>query len=973
MWDTAEEWRDLNLTLPDNGVGGVLRSAGRWSPRGAAPLRLIARISVAVGASGLACFVAYRSVPWTIQGKTSATVGYPLYADFNINKVLDGYYLAGFAFPLSAIVCYTLLNRWGPLRSNSLRPRVAPTGAVPRLFAEPSKIGGTYSTLARTAAVGFTLLLLASLAYPLPKSAPVLVLLGGTVGWVAAVRVAVILFRQFAPRFRDAHLNIVGVGAAIVLLEMAASRTTVTIASTHQRVHYNWFPLPVALVGIILLMALVAYWSRHRPLEEIERLLICYVAGPLALFSALTVLPGAFGQFSYLAEGENLAGGWLMLHGSLPWINIIQIHGALDDGLRAIIGFDIFGASRWGAHAGDSMFLVPAYWTATYLFAATVFRRRPAMIVACLVVIVGGISSSWDPRLTLLPLTLVSVAALVRMPSRPRAAMLAGIVALQFVVIPETLFAVPPILLTLFGCDVSEREDTRPRWSDFRRTRWFMLACMCFAAAFCGCLVAAGGFGGTLAYFGNFGIGHAQTSGIPPFPGGASTSSLGLRTLVSVYPPLFSAKLLELWIPAAAIFGTATAAAVAHYRRRRLTVEHWVALCAAGWTLIWFDEPASRPDANHLGYAFAASVPLLIVTAALLLNACEEQFGRFLRLARRAVSEATAWLRCLRQVLEPAHLGRVLAVALVFATPLSLPALAARERTALHVVVENPAPAAVVPGGPSLGYNAGAVSPGFATEVNAVLDRYAGRNGAVFDFSNAPGLFYFLLNRRPGSIVYDINEVESPTMQRHVISDLEQSRPRLVVWEGFGKSAKDEIPNEVRYYLISRFLLSHYRPLETVDKEHFLIADDDPAAPPLAATRALDLSEFSCAWGYAPNFLASPIRPGTLHPVGLRLLTRTGSRSLYELSVPKGFSGTYRGVTITRSAAGGPGSVGLSDVAEPNGTVPYTHEIKWIEAAGSTTTSVEVGSCLQWQGYANTLLLTYEGPGFITAVTLYRG
>ena len=55
-----------------------------------------------------------------------------------------------------------------------------------------------------------------------------------------------------------------------------------------------------------------------------------------------------------------------MLHGYLPWRDLYQIHGVLDDGLKAILGFEVFGFSRWAASAGISMFAPPAYWVAYF-------------------------------------------------------------------------------------------------------------------------------------------------------------------------------------------------------------------------------------------------------------------------------------------------------------------------------------------------------------------------------------------------------------------------------------------------------------------------------------------------------------------------------------------------------------------------------------------------------------------------------
>jgi hypothetical protein len=929
------------------------------------------RFAIAVPIAALCCIALFRRVPLALSSGRTGIVGYSIYAGFNSRKLLDGYYLVAFAMPLLTAVLYVALGRVAP-RDEGGAPRWGAGASAPEpLFASrpAEKRAGRSSdrigAVLRRGAVGATLSLLIVVSVPRVGSLGLGAIALGTVAYLALLGAGDRLLAWSGHEELKWWLNVVGALGVVPMFALVAASTTVRVTSTGAIAHYDYFPLPLALVALFIASA----WCWRRRVDaSLDRQLVTYLVAPVALFGALAVLPGALGTFYYFYEGENLAGGWLMLHGAAPWVGLLQIHGPLDDGLRAMVGWAIFGSSRWAAHAGGSMFVIPAYWCATYLFAITIYRRRPALLVASLLAIAGGLSAAWDPRLLLWPLVLIALRAQLERPSPARSLALGLGFGIQCALVPEALFGLVPILAVLVLCDLLHRPTGARARSSLPRSVGFALALALSAGIFACYLAAAGGDHLVIAYLRDFTDQHVATSGIPPFRAGAVTSSLGIHDYVSRWPALWSSEMWELVAPVGAVL-LVIGFSIGSWRRwRRLSVEHYLGLCSAGWTLLWFQEPAGRPDAGHLGYAFATAVPLLLIAVALVVDALERAVDTATRSrVRDRVGSPGERARSAR--LQMPALAVLCSVALV--APTGIGSVVHRQVGALHAVVPDPAPPPVVTGGPSLGYASGAMGAGFAEGLASLLERYAGPSGPVFDFSNAPGLFYYLLDRRPGSVVYDINEVESPAAQRLVIGDLEHSRPRVVVWQGFGASAKDEIPNEVRYYLVAHYLLAHYRPLETFEHEHLLIADDDPLAPPLAEERPLDLDEFACSWGEVPNFLLPPSTDGAL-PLRVRLVSRRAGRSLYALEVPAGFSSRYGAIEVRRSSASRDALVALADRVDPSGAIKYTHEIDWVETAGHQQESVEVSSCLQWQGYDRTLYLEYEGPGRISSVALER-
>jgi hypothetical protein len=140
-------------------------------------------------------------------------------------------------------------------------------------------------------------------------------------------------------------------------------------------------------------------------------------------------------------------------------------------------------------------------------------------------------------------------------------------------------------------------------------------------------------------------------------------------------------------------------------------------------------------------------------------------------------------------------------------------------------------------------------------EIVAFLDSHLAPDAAVFDMTNSPGLFYFFAGRRPASRYFHVSLAPRESSQLAVLRDLEATRPKLVIVDsaqiGFGLPIWDGIANEVRHYLISYYVQSHYRPLAEVAGYSIWSRAEEPANPAVSSPPP---GAPVCEWAYFPYF-----------------------------------------------------------------------------------------------------------------------
>jgi len=87
-----------------------------------------------------------------------------------------------------------------------------------------------------------------------------------------------------------------------------------------------------------------------------------------------------------------------------------------------------------------------------------------------------------------------------------------------------------------------------------------------------------------------------------------------------------------------------------------------------------------------------------------------------------------------------------------------------------------------------------------------------------YDFSNTPGLYYYLQKKPPQYFAHSI-AISNDMLQAHQIQILENNNVPYVIYSHIPRTWWDDtdgVPNEVRFYLIAEYLFQNYKPDTTI-------------------------------------------------------------------------------------------------------------------------------------------------------------
>ena len=130
----------------------------------------------------------------------------------------------------------------------------------------------------------------------------------------------------------------------------------------------------------------------------------------------------------------------------------------------------------------------------------------------------------------------------------------------------------------------------------------------------------------------------------------------------------------------------------------------------------------------------------------------------------------------------------------------------------------------------------------------------------VFDFTNSPAIFYYLLPYEPPTRFPHVSLAIRDDSQEDLISDLEDKSPKVVVFDTdrLGQPAWDGVANEVRHDDISAWVLDRYQPWASLHGYTFMQRNDlslalpeDFGPEPDRQIKAAGLlfNSRPCAWG----------------------------------------------------------------------------------------------------------------------------
>jgi hypothetical protein len=814
-------------------------------------------------------------------------VGYPTFRNYDFQTSFRAYRLAVWVFPALVLAGYLVLSRWGPLAASrrGWRPvALIDAPADPGRHGEPFRREGIWSAPAMVDDVEGPLMAALRATRLLPTLAVVVLAAGsgsasGAAGWVstagvltglgiaatvvtgtaaltalsarARVGLLVPFWRRWGRAWSLVHAGVAAVATVCALTWFA--RRTVVVMADDGSLRYPWVPLWLGGLALAVTAALLAVaaraWSPHRVEAAVVRVLV----GAAFVYLATSQLNGDVGPIQGFDDMQSVTGGDLLSRGFFPWKDFLFIHGLFEDVLRSSVGFLLFEHTLWGTWAALGMIWIPLTWTGGYLVAAWGARDGSvALIVSALLLVWGSTQTPPSVRWVAAPLVLILLGEAVRRSRLRWTALLTGVLFVNAVLVPEASFQVISVVVVLVASDLTHRPEGRGRWRSLTRTRHFVLVGAVLTLLWVVYLLLNGAFRAFVDYYLVFGPGHVESGALPLTL--ASTAAYRLAFLATV----------------GLAAGTLWWAGVRLVTRRPMSSRHWVAVGSGVLVCLYGEKALGRFADHHIVQVITVALPLALLWLVLALSRLDQ-------LVREAVGRRRATQRAAGR--EPAPggsptrewAGAPLRVAGAFRQPVSLLAVAV-------LVVGLPSVARALenaPGNnttsvsgqrlPRLGYiSDGAVDVTLLRDLRSIIDAYA-PDGSVFDFTNSPGYFYYLLGEDPPTSYFHVSMAVPEYSQEQVVDQLEDSRPELVVVQApFGLPGWDGPHNIVRHFMIAQYVLDHYTPVLRARATVFLARNDLipslPAPPDLSERPEEDKLWFAmppCDFGTSANFLSS--------------------------------------------------------------------------------------------------------------------
>jgi hypothetical protein len=549
-------------------------------------------------------------------------------------------------------------------------------------------------------------------------------------------------------------------------------------------------------------------------------------------------------------EGEGLAAARLTSAGYFPWRDLMSIHGFFQDSLSPLVGMHLLENTRWGVEAGRALILDPLWYVFLVVFIAWLFRRSWVLVLAFGAVILGAkLVPITGSRFMFLPLVLLLLAVALERRSRWLGIALGCTLAVQAILVPETAYAVVGCGLIVILHDLYHRSPKASLLDVFSLTAWTVAGGSAVIVGFVLLLLSQRALGDFLLYFSLFAPSHGLSGGLPLDMPPLTVHNLnrqGLELFWKDRDYLFFAFSTPAVLLLAFLYY-----AVTLIRRRPLDTADWVMGAAAIFSLFYYTKFVERADFGHAKQVYAEAVPLFAFAVYRAVTYVDVALARW-RVGPRSIS-VLGW--------QPGAVAVLLIALLVMPGARSIPARVADTPNRFNAVV--PVPADIGP----MGYTEPGLDLATYTDLGKVLKAYLRPGDWVFDFSNEPGLYYYLLGQDPHTRYYHVSMAIPEVGQVDLISQLERDQPKLVVFtnDHYGLPAWDSIPNMVRHYDVSQYILDNYTPLLSTHTQIFYGLTSARLSPATASrlplsepvvTDDLPFRSLACDWGYAPNFLS---------------------------------------------------------------------------------------------------------------------
>lgn len=864
------------------------------------------------------------SVNWTLQTNTTI-VGHPVYANYNIDKLFFSYYNHLFVIPPLTLAIFAglrkILKHTQPLPDLCffLESSPAPLLQSPRVL-----------RWVKTFSVGFSIGLCFWKIFPSLSSS--LLENGAFYGVLYSLcngGVSLVFARlfQWKPGKISSVLNCLFAGLLPGSLYFLSLRTSV-MEDSGLVLPYPWFPLPLLLLIIVSLYSYLFFQIRSKKSENtlgaFETQFVVCLCVSLVLFLSLAKFPETITRRGdYFHYGETVAPAQLMLRGLFPWRDLVFIHGLLEDPFKSLLGMKVFSPTAWGAEAGVELLFVPFFFVCAFLFLQSLFYSDLLWLGIVTLLLPSVFPDYFGERLyfqrfLFVPLIYLSLGALLKRASFPKALIFSVLLLSQAILSPEAAYLVVSCAILMPVFEIYQAKHVKLSFGVFRRSFTCFFIGLVFLLSFFFYLHSHQALFPFFKYLTALGSDHRYTGGIP-------VQMQKDILILSQVPIVFIT--LAIWY----YFD--------RFRRKKLSHTDWVILLVTLHNIFYYQKFLNRAD-GHVYHSYATGLPLFFYGAWI-----------FLRWADSKTTPLWAKLK-IPAPLRHRFWTLLLAVSLLHVSDygaLFLLRINSLPRRLQHTPVH---PNTLHP---ELGYlNIIEREETKRTAYEGLFSSYMKKGDPFFDFTNQPLMFHFLMDLLPASRFYNVSLALHQSAQEFLINDLEKSKPALVAYHSkdFGIGPWDGIPTQVRHYAISSYLLKHYLPLKTVEGVLFFVRTElYPKNKPIDRNDYFFIED--CNWRYVPFQWRKRAVSGTRSTLSFST-GRKGDGFVTEITIPSHVKTKVRFLEIAFEDLKADKFNIVERLAEAN--LPG-HSIRFETVESERDTyRIPVASCSQWYGYAESRL-----------------
>lgn len=813
---------------------------------------LLARLGVAMTTAALVSGAWWLTLPGELQ-QPDDIIGFPSFYNFDFRPLYLGHRLVTWVIPVVMALTYWATGRWGPLSTtaskvarNITTTDIAVVQAASR--DDPTEVGPSWRHYPRLLIPAMLIALSFSARSNAPDPSISFVAVVLAVTYVLAVLSVGVVALRWTGR-PDCVSLVHAYAAGLVAVGSVAwfARHSVTLDQNGAVDRWSWIPLWFVAACAVAVIAWVSLRLRQGvAATSVEQRVVAVLAGSAVVYLLVADMPGAIGTIQGFDDSHSVVGADLFSRGYFPWRDVLFMHGIFEDGLRSNVGFVLFEPTFWGADAASRLIWTPLIWVSYYLLVVWAAPRSAISQIGFVLAVPWlSVYLSVSVRWVAVAVILILLGETLRRRSPPMTIGLTTVLFCGAILVPEMSFQVIAVALVLVLSDLSSSDELR-RWRRLARTRDFVATGLVLLAGWWVFLAAHGSVRAWIDYYLIFGPGHAASGALP----------LDIVDKGSYDNVFFVSEVVT-----AAVIGLSVLRMLSG---RRTDTLQWVILAAAVTTGLYAEKGLGRFDAGHILQVFTVALPswLLLMIAGL----------RRLDLAGALSATPLSGTRRRNQMRRvPIRVlgGATAALVLAFAAPAAIGVSSTPARL-LEVPAHN---RSTVPNvnhrEQRIGYTlTGQDGPDnrMIVDLSMLLDTLTPRGSTVYDFTNSPGYFTYLLQEQLATRFYTVGVALPEISQDQLVEDLQESNPAVVVFDDlfYGLPVWDGPRNEVRHFETSPYLLEGWTPVVSTYGFLFMLrndlVDDMPDLPDLRGpiqTEDLYSSMPPCEWGFTANFLAS--------------------------------------------------------------------------------------------------------------------